>query len=226
MQSLRYVFGSMLGVASVPPPWAVMACRAMLALAFVAVQGSLVLASDAAEATQGGEKGSILTFQPNLAIWSFLVFLVLLFILWKYAWTPLTQALDRREQHMQNCMRDAEKARDEAQKYLTEYRERMKLAADEVRAILEEARRDAQTTALDIRKAAEQEAEAARQRAFRDISSARDQALNEIMTKSAEMSVAIASKLLPRELGADDHRRLFDIAMQELPRPNGQSVSA
>ena len=67
------------------------------------------------------------------------------------------------------------------------------------------------------------EAEASRQRAERDIASARDQALVEIWSKTAELAVTVAGRVLARDLGPDEHRRLIEVAINELPAaPSGQ----
>jgi F-type H+-transporting ATPase subunit b len=83
--------------------------------------------------------------------------------------------------------------------------------------MLDEARREAQAAADEINRKAQADAEAARQRAERDIASARDQALVELWSKSAELAVSVAGRVLARDLGPDEHRRLIETAMNELP---------
>ncbi len=70
-------------------------------------------------------------------------------------------------------------------------------------------------------KQAQEEAEAQRQRAQRDIASARDQALADIWQKTADMAVMTAGRVLATELSPDDHRRLLDAAIRELPAAAG-----
>ena len=98
---------------------------------------------------------------------------------------------------------------------------RMAHAADEVRALLDKARQDSQHTGEQIVKAAQAEAESAKQRATRDIGAARDQALAEIWQKTADMAVSVAGRVLSKELTADDHRRLLNSAMAEMPAAPG-----
>lgn len=196
------------------------------ALAGLALAAGEALAAEPAGGAHA--KPEVIVFQPNLAIWSLVVFVLLLLILWKFAWGPLSTALDRREEYMRNCMLEAEKARDEGRKVMAEYQEQMRQAADQVRAILEEARRDAQATKADILKTAEADAQAARQRAERDIVQMRAQLVEEIRTQTANLVVGVTGKLLTRELGHDDHRRLFDLALNELPaaQANGSTSGA
>jgi F-type H+-transporting ATPase subunit b len=165
-----------------------------------------------------------LALQPTLAIWTFFVFLGLMFVLGRFAWKPLLAALHQREHHLQHVLEETERARNESESLLAEHRRQMARAADEVRAILDKARQDAQAAADQMVKLAHDEADAARQRAQRDITAARDQALSEIWQKAADTAVAVAGRVLATELTPEDHRRLLDAAIRELPAasPNGQ----
>ncbi len=155
--------------------------------------------------------------EPTLTIWTLVVFVGLLLVLGKYAWTPLLAALQKRESHLERVLQDTERARNESESLLAEHRKQMTRAADEVRALLDKARQDAQAASDQIVRQAQEEAEAARQRAQRDIASARDQALGEIWQKSADLAVSIAGRVLGKQLNPDDHRRLLDAAIKELP---------
>lgn len=159
----------------------------------------------------------ILQPEPSLAIWTLIVFLVLLFVLYRFAWGPLSKALHQREEHMEHVLLDAERARNESERLLGEHRKQMAATADEVRALIEEARRDAQATADEIIRKAQAEAEASRDRAQREIGLARDQALVEIWSKTADLAVSVAGRVLARELNESDHRRLIATATGELP---------
>jgi F-type H+-transporting ATPase subunit b len=181
-----------------------------------AAAGNADASHDAAGAAHGGQP-NILEPQAPLAFWTLVVFLVLLAVLWKFAWGPLSKALHDREHHFQHALEETERARAEAQQLLAQHREQMEKAHQQVQAMLDEGRRDALANAEQIQRAAQAEAEATKRRALNDIESARDQALTEIWSKTADLAVGIAGKVLDRELGPDDHRRLIDQAMAELP---------
>jgi F-type H+-transporting ATPase subunit b len=163
------------------------------------------------------ESSNPLETQPALAVWTLAVFVGLAFLLGRFAWKPLLGALHHREAHLQHVLEQTERARNESEGLLAEHRRQMARAADETRAILEKARQDAQAAADRLVKLAHEEAESARQRAQRDIATARDQALSEIWQKTANMAVAVAGRVLATELSGDDHRRLLDAAIRELP---------
>jgi F-type H+-transporting ATPase subunit b len=158
-----------------------------------------------------------LEIKPALAVWTLVVFLLLLFVLGRFAWKPLLAALHSREQHLEHVLLETERARNESEANLAEHRKLMARAGDEVRGILEKARKEAEATGEQLIKQAQGEAEMAKQRAQRDIASARDQALAEIWQKTADMAVSVAGKVLSKELSDTEHRRLLEVAINELP---------
>jgi F-type H+-transporting ATPase subunit b len=163
------------------------------------------------------EKPNPLEPKPTLAIFTLVVFVFLFLVLSRFAWKPLLAALHAREAHLEHVLLETERARNESESMLAEHRKLMGRASDEVRGILDKARTEAQSAADSIVKQAQSEADQARQRAQREIASARDQALAEIWQKTADMAVSVAGRVLSKQLSTDDHRRLLDAAIQELP---------
>ncbi len=187
----------------------------------------------AAQPTEPGHEGAdqshgkspdIMEVQSPLAIYTVIVFGILLAILTRFAWRPLIKAMHEREAHLQQVLHDSERARNEAEAIAANHRKQLAGAADEVRALIEQARKDAQASADSIKRAAQEEADGNRERAKREISGATDQALMEIWSKTADMAVAVAGKVLAKELGESDHRRLVEVAMSEMPS-NGRPGS-
>jgi F-type H+-transporting ATPase subunit b len=168
-------------------------------------------------ASSHGETPNIIEVQPSLGIWTVVVFLGLMAVLGRYAWKPLLRALHERESHLEHVLLDSERARNEAEALAAQNRRELAQAADQVRAELDRARKDAQAIHDSILRKAQEAAEAAREQAKREIESYRDQALLEIRDKTADLAVSVAGRVLSRELGPDDHRRLVALAMTELP---------
>jgi F-type H+-transporting ATPase subunit b len=167
--------------------------------------------------------------QPSMALWTFVVFLGLFFLLGRFAWKPISQALHQREEHLEHCLLQTENARNESERLLAEHKRLMASVDDRVKLLLDNAKNEAQARGEEIIKTAQSEAEAARERAKREIGAARDQALAEIWTQTANMAVSVAGRVLTKQLNEDDHRRLLDLAMKELPAapaaPNGKGGS-
>jgi len=147
-------------------------------------------------------------FQRDLAIWSFVVFLGLLALLTKFAWKPIMQGLEKREQGIADTIAATQAANAEAKQMLASYERRLAEASEEVRGMLEEARRDAETTRQSIVAEARKAAEDERNRARHEIVLAKDDALAQIAQKAGELAVDVAGKFLREKLGKEDQARL------------------
>jgi F-type H+-transporting ATPase subunit b len=167
---------------------------------------------------EGHEEGkpNILKPEPSLAIWTVVVFVGLLLVLRQFAWKPLLAALHQREEHLEHVLMETERARNESEQMLAEHRRQLAATEEQMRAMLDEARREAQASGDDIVRKAQEEAEASKHRAEHDIATAKDQALSEIWSTTADLAVNVAGKVLGRSLSEDDHRRLIDSAVGEL----------
>ncbi len=155
--------------------------------------------------------------KSDLAFFTFVVFLLLLAILWKFAWGPIVAALERREAVVANHIAQAERNHQEAKALLAQYEQKLAAAASEVRELMEEARRDAEYAKQAILAEAKAGAEAERVRALRDIEAATDAAVKALAERSADLAVELAGKILKFKLTSDDHARLIQEALAKLP---------
>ena len=152
----------------------------------------------------------------DLGIYTLIVFLLLLAILGRFAWGPMMRGLDAREAGLRKTHEDAEAARAESQKALAEVQARLARAADEIRAMLDEARRDAQVVKDQLKADAAGEIQAERDRIRREIEMARDQALQDIYQQAVQLAALVSTKAVKRELTPADHSRLLDEALADL----------
>ena len=175
------------------------------------------------------EQPNVLKPEPSLAGWTAVVFVLLLLVLGKFAWKPLLEAMKKREEEADRILAETERARAESERLLAEHRKQMQEAAEQVKAFFEQGRRDAEATSQDILRKSQAEAESIQTRAKQEIDHARDQALMEIWNKTADLAATVAGRVLTREMNADDHRRLVETALSELPAAganNSQGVPA
>ncbi len=159
-----------------------------------------------------------LAFDPDLALFSLLVFLILLVVLGKFAWRPIIDALEGREEKIANHIAEAERNHEEAKALLAQYEQKLADAAQEVRDLLEEARRDAEHTKASILAEAKAGAETERARALHEIESATDQALKALAERSAELAIELAGKILQSKLSPAEHQTLIAEAMEKFPK--------
>lgn len=162
----------------------------------------------------------------DLGLWTIVVFGGLLFILSKTAWPAMLEGLKKREQNIADAISAAENARNEAEKSRLELKAEMAKANENIRSMMDEARKDATSAKEDMLTAAKKEIGEERDRLRRDIDTARDQALLDIWNQSTQLASMLSSKTLKREIRPDDHKKVFDEAMKEMKATAGKTGTA
>ena len=150
------------------------------------------------------------------AVVTLVVFVILLIVLTKAAFGPISKGLAEREAKIRRDIQEAERARTAADAANRDYQAQLAKAGEEVRAILDKAQADAQALATRIKMQAQQEAEEAKERALKDIDASRRAAVAEIYEHAATLSTSIAEKILKRNLNADDQRDLVRQSLEQL----------
>jgi F-type H+-transporting ATPase subunit b len=161
------------------------------------------------------EKDDLFKGWLDLSIWTIVVFLVLLFVLRRYAWGPLMEGLDRREASIRSAMDDAKAAREDTIRLRGEMQSEINKANEKVRAIMDETRQHAEQLKADIAAQGKAELQTEKDRLYHELSVSKDQALHSIWTQAADLATLISSKAVGRSLSNEDHRRLLDEALAE-----------
>ncbi len=154
-----------------------------------------------------------LELQTDLAIWTGVVFLILMAILWKFAWGPIARGLESRERGVADQIEQAGRSNQEAKELLGQYEQKLADSKDEVRTIIDQGRRDAERVGREMLDKAKAEAQAEQERAVQQIDLATIGALKELAEESANLAVELAGKIVRAELKADDHARLIQQTM-------------
>ena len=179
----------------------------------------LMLAALPAQAQEHAPEAAALSpFAGNVgnAIWTLAIFLLVVMILGKFAWGPVLALLQEREKFIHKSLADAKRDREEAEARLREYAAKIQTARAEAGAIVEEARRDAERLREDLKQRARTEADTMVQNAERQISLQTQRAIQEIRREAVDLSVAIASKIIQRNLTKEDNQRLIDEAIRQV----------
>jgi F-type H+-transporting ATPase subunit b len=186
------------------------------ALPLLAVAPAPLLAAD----ESGG--GGLFALDPGLSLWTIVVFLLVLFILKKYAWGPILGALDAREQGIRSSIDQATKLQAEAASLLEEHRRQLADARRQAQEIVAEGRSAAERLGREIQDRARQEGDRIVERARVEIERERDQALSTVRTEAVELALAAASRLLEERLTEDRDRELVKsyLARMDAPSPS------
>lgn len=152
---------------------------------------------------------------PLDAVYQLFAMLLLLALLKKFAWGPLLGIMKEREEHIANEIDSAEKSREEANKYLEEQRELLKEARQEAQALIEGAKKQGEQQREEIIVASRAESERMIESAKLQIEQQKEQAVAAIREQVASLSVLIASKVIEKELSAEDQEKLINDYIQE-----------
>jgi F-type H+-transporting ATPase subunit b len=167
-------------------------------------------------ASTGGGETSIFAGDLGNAVWTLLIFGLVLFVLGKYAWGPLLESLQQREKFIRESLEQAKADRESAESRLKEYEEKLTSARAEATAIVEEGRRDADEVRQRIEDEARGEADKMVERARREIQIAQQTAIKELYAASASLATDLAGRVLGREIKPEDHERLIAESLDEL----------
>ena len=178
-----------------------------------------VSATVAAPGAHGGgaQMGSVLAVSDTMVGLTWLAFLLACFALYKLAWKPISQALDRREDKIRQSLKEAA----DIQAQATMDREAQKLmmadAAREAAAIVARARAAAEATTRAMEERARAEAEALMRAAGAEIGNAKEQALAALRREAGDLALQVAGRILDQKLDSAADRELTDRLIREIP---------
>ena len=143
-------------------------------------------------------------------------FLLLIFLVKKYAWGNITSILDARAEKITNDIDEAEAARQKAEELASKREEELAGSRKEAASIVENAKETAEKNKSQILSEATQEAVRLKEKAQLEISQNKEEAMNSIKGDVADLTVNLAGKLLSQQLDSEGHRQLIDRYLNEL----------
>ncbi len=151
-----------------------------------------------------------LTVDPGTIIMTLCNTLILFLLLKKFLYKPVKDILEKRKEYIKTAYKDADNARTEADKLKTEYTEKLENAKEESAEILRNATKKAQTRSDEIVFAAKDEAQGIMNRANEEIEREKKRAVNQIKNEISDIAVAMASKVVEKEITPADNERLIE----------------
>jgi F-type H+-transporting ATPase subunit b len=158
----------------------------------------------------------LITPNIGLTVWTLVVFVICLFILSRLVFPRIRQALDERRKTITDSIDAAERTREEAEKILIEYRERLKEAREQAEEIVQRARSQAEAQAREAHAEAENRREHLLEQTKRDIEAETRRSIDQIRREVADLTVMATEKVTRRALTEEDQQRLVQDALSEL----------
>ncbi|AYC28833.1 F0F1 ATP synthase subunit B [Paenisporosarcina cavernae] len=159
-------------------------------------------------AAEGEHAPEVLNFGDILV--TLVVFIVLMFLLKKFAWGPLMGIMKQREDLIASEIEAAELSRQESHNLLEEQRALLKESRTEAQAIVENARKQGDVQREEIITAARTEAARLKESAVREIETEKEKAIAAVRSEVVSLSLLAASKVLEKEVSEEDNRALIE----------------
>ena len=167
-----------------------------------------------AESTGG--KNPLTAVTPGLYIWTIITFLLLFYVLAKFAWKPLLSMLEERESLIKKSLSDAETAREELQKINLESEAIITKARTEAQSILSDGKAAAEKIKDDTVAKAKEEASKIREEAKQQIKAEKDKAISDIKKEVVDLSLNVAEKLIKKNISEKDNASLIEESLEKI----------
>ncbi len=171
---------------------------------------ALVSIPAAAQEHQAAGGGDLLTLHGGLMFWTLIVFVLLLVVLSKYAFKPITAAVAEREATLQRALDEARRDRDEAARSLAEQRQAIENARAEAQRYIAEGRAAGEKMRADMLALTRQEQQETMDRARREIGAEKDRAIADLRREAVDLAIRGASKVIEKDLDEPSNRKLVE----------------
>jgi F-type H+-transporting ATPase subunit b len=161
-----------------------------------------------------------LSVSVDLALFSLIAFAILFLLLLKFAWKPIMDGLENRENMIAHQIEAAEQGAKQSAALLAEYEAKIGKAGEDAARLIAEAKKDAESAKEKIMAEAAAEAERQRQRAITDIQNAKDAAMQELTQRGVDSAVALAGSLIGKEVDANLHEKLIKDSLAKFSNRN------
>lgn len=158
-------------------------------------------------------------------VWTIIIFLIVLFALYKFAFPPILGAVEAREAHIEELLVAAQRDREEAQRLLEEQRTKHEELRAQVQEMVAEGRAAGERMREDIVAEARREQQSILERARRDIEQETERALAELKAQAVELAIAAASRLVEKDLDQEGNRRLVREYLDRIEVAEGAVVA-
>jgi F-type H+-transporting ATPase subunit b len=170
----------------------------------------------AQEPHEPASQGGLISLQFNLMFWTLLIFGLLYFILRKWAFGPITAAVEAREKALEEAIEGARRDREAAAKLLEDHRTRLESARDDAQKLIADGRVVAEKVRQDMIEQTRREQQDILARARQEIDNEKQKAITELRREAVDLALAGASKVIEQNLDSNRNRQLVENYLSSL----------
>lgn len=168
----------------------------------------LLVLQEAEHAAESGVPASPFDVNPGLFIWTWVVFLILLVLLWKFAWPNILKSTVEREEKIKGQLADAERMNGEAKAAVAAAQQLQLSARNEAQQLLAEAKAAVEKERASAVEKVRHDQEAVLERARRDIAAERDKAISELRREAVDLALGAAAKVIGTRLDSEADKKI------------------
>ena len=175
-----------------------------------------LVAAKGGEAAEGGGGSFLVSPNIGLMIWTLIVFAISLYVLKKFVFPRVQEALDKRQHAIDESIDAADRTRVEDDALLAEYRERLAEAREQAEEILARARKAAEASEATAISEGKAKREEMLEQSKREIQAETRRAIQDIRNEVADLTILATEKVTRKTLNDADQRKLVEEALSEL----------
>ena len=191
--------------------------RTLAALAALALTAMPVLAQEGGNAPPP----SLLTPNGGLMVWTLVIFLVFFFVLAKFAFGPITRAVENRERALEKAIEDAKRDREDAAKLLAEQRAQLDASRGDAQKLIADARATGEKLRNDMLEQTRAQQAELLERAKKEIENERERAIADLRKEAVDLALMGASKVIEKNLDDATNRKLVESFLQSVSVKTG-----
>ena len=178
----------------------------------------MMLLLSATPALAAEVEGPVNLLDPNVGLmfWTVLIFVVLLFVLWKFAFPAILGAVEERERALAAALAEAKRDREEAAKLLAEHRSQLDAGRAEAQRFIAEGRAIGEKMRTEMLEEARRDQQELLERARREIEAEKDRAIHELRREAVDLAIAGASKVIEKNLDDTANRKIVEQFLAEV----------
>lgn len=178
-----------------------------LSTLLIAANAGVAVAQEGAAPPSGG---GLMSLQLNLMFWTLGIFIILYILLRKFAFGPITAAVEAREKALEEAIEGAKRDRDAAAKLLAEHQAKIEAARGDAQKLIADGRAVAEKMRADLLEQTRKEQQDMLERARREIESEKERAISQLRREAVDLALAGASKVIEQNLESEKNRQLVE----------------
>jgi F-type H+-transporting ATPase subunit b len=177
----------------------------------------LAVQENAAQAGEQAAKGGLLSPQGGLMFWTLIIFLILFFVLSRYAFKPITAAVEAREKALEEAIAGAKADREAAAALLAQHQQQLEAGRNEAQKLIAEGRTIGDKVRGDMIEETRSQQQDMLERARREIDAEKVRAIAELRREAVDLAIAGASKVIEKNLDDESNRKIVESFLSTIP---------